>query len=57
MTSRRQSRRRTRRSRGGNFSLAALGNAASMALVPAGLYMGQKYLQRGRSYRKLMRRR
>ena len=61
MESRRQSRRRSRkqsrRSKGGNFSLAAIGNAAAVAAIPVGLYMGQKYLQKGRSYRKLIRRR
>jgi hypothetical protein len=46
--------RRTRRNKGGSFSLAALGKAASDVLVPAALFYGLKRKQT-RSLRKMYR--
>lgn len=40
--------RRFRKSRGGNFSLASLGSAASTALLPGGLFLAQQALSRRR---------
>jgi hypothetical protein len=47
---------RTQR-RGGNFTLASLGKAALDVLVPASLFYGLKRVQKGRSIRKIMKRR
>ena len=43
--------------RGGNFTLAALGKAAIDVLVPASLFYSAKRIQRGRSVKKIFRRR
>ena len=48
---------RKNRRRGGNFTLSALGKAAASVLVPAGLFGALKYTQRGRSVRKVLKRR
>jgi hypothetical protein len=53
-----QSRRTRRKSkRGGNYSFAALGQAAASLLVPAGLFYAAKRQQRGRSVRNVLRHR
>ena len=49
--------RKNKRSRGGNYSLLTLGQAASNLLLPAGLFYAAKRQQRGRSVKKIMRRR
>jgi len=46
---------KTRRSRGGSFTLASLGAAATTALVPLALYLGLKRHQRGRSVKRVMK--
>ena len=46
--------RRTRRNRGGSFTLAALGKAASDVLVPAALFYGLKKKQH-KSLKKMYR--
>jgi hypothetical protein len=43
--------------RGGNFTLASLGKAAMDVLVPASLFYAAKRVQKGRSVRKIMKRR
>ena len=43
--------------RGGNFTLAAFGKAALDVLVPASLFYAAKRVQKGRSVRKIMKRR
>jgi hypothetical protein len=55
MTTRKNKTRKNRR--GGNFTLASLGKAAMDVLVPASLFYAAKRVQRGRSVRKMMRRR
>lgn len=53
-----QTRRKSRKmKRGGNFTLAALGKAAASVLVPASMYYLAKRQQKGRSLRKVMRKR
>ena len=47
--------RRTRKHRGGNFTLASLGKAAMDVLIPASLFYAAKKVQRGRSVRKTLR--
>ena len=53
--------RRTRRNRksrrGGNYSFASLGQAASNLLIPAGLFYAAKRQQKGRSVRRVLRHR
>jgi hypothetical protein len=48
---------RKNRTRGGNFTLASLGQAAMDVLIPASLFYAAKRVQRGRSVRKTLRRR
>jgi hypothetical protein len=55
MTTRKNRTHKSRR--GGNFTIASLGKAAMDVLVPASLFYAAKRAQRGRSVRKLMRRR
>lgn len=58
MQSRRTRRnRRNRSKRGGNYTFAALGQAASSLLVPAGLFYAAKRQQRGRSVRNVLKHR
>jgi len=54
MATRSRQSRRTRRNRGGSFTLAALGKAASEVLVPAALFYGLKRNQT-KSLRKMYR--
>jgi len=51
------SRKNRTQKRGGNFTLASLGKAAMDVLVPASLFYATKRVQRGRSVRKMMKRR
>jgi hypothetical protein len=48
--------RQTRRNRGGSFTLAALGKAASDVLIPAALFYGLKKKQ-NKSLKKMYRNR
>jgi len=48
---------KTQKRRGGNFTLASLGKAAMDVLIPASLFYAAKRVQRGRSVRKVMKRR
>jgi hypothetical protein len=43
--------------RGGNFTLTSLGKAALDVLVPASLFYAAKRAQKGRSVRKVLKRR
>lgn len=54
MATRSRQTRRTRRNRGGSFTLAALGKAASEVLVPAALFYGLKKKQQ-KSLKKMYR--
>jgi hypothetical protein len=51
------SRKKTQKRRGGNYTLMSLGKAAMDVLIPASLFYAAKHVQRGRSIKKLMRRR
>jgi hypothetical protein len=47
--------RRNRTKRGGNYTLASLGQAAMNVLIPASLFYAAKSVQKGRSVRKTLR--
>jgi hypothetical protein len=53
----RRTRRNRKSKRGGNYSLASLGQAASNLLIPAGLFYAAKRQQNGRSVRRVLRHR
>jgi hypothetical protein len=51
------SRNKTQKRRGGNFTIASLGKAAMDVLIPASLFYAAKRAQKGRSIRKMLKRR